>query len=376
MAQSVSSHRYVHLDAMRAIAALLVVCTHAADQMRPVASSSGWLHDATSTINTGNIGVTLFFMISGFVIPASLDGARSKGSALRAFAIRRFFRLYPVYWVSMLASLVTIWWLWSKPIDGTAILVNLTMAARAFGVAEIQPPYWTLYTELLFYLLCAGLFAIGLLHRPIVLATLSAVFLVVFLNGYQPGLRDEASPLHFLYNTELAMHLSVMFAGAMLRQWHDGRLSPGPARVLLVAVLGGWVILPAWAGTFVDDKGQLVWLYPNLEASSALGITAFLVLTFRLKPGFAPLVSLGQASYSLYLFHAPFLSLVFWLASTQPAFAWLHTDLALIMLLALAGSIGIAMLAYRFVERPAIAVGRHLSRPSIPAVPAFAERPS
>lgn len=375
MGQSVPLHRYAYLDAMRAIATLLVVCTHAAEVMRSVTASGGWLYDVASTINIGHLGVTLFFMISGFVIPASLGEDQSKCVALRAFAIRRFFRLYPAYWVSMLVALVTIWWLWGKPIDGTSILVNLTMAARAVGVTEIQPPYWTLYTELLFYLLCACLFAIGLLHRPIILAALSAALLLVFLYGYVPGSRDASGPLHILYNTDLSMHLSVMFAGALLRQWHDGRLSPGPSRALLVAVLAGWMILPVWVGTLFDT-GPFFWVYPDLEASFALGIATFLVLTFWAKPSFPPLVSLGQSSYSLYLFHSPVLTLILWLASTQPAFAWLRGELAVAMLLSLAVSIGIAIVCYWLIERPAMAVGRTLSRPPMRGVPTLAERPS
>src|SRR4051794_26399249 len=50
----------------------------------------------TAHFNAGLLGVALFFLVSGFVIPFSLD----RGSLSR-FVIRRIFRLYPVYWLSL-----------------------------------------------------------------------------------------------------------------------------------------------------------------------------------------------------------------------------------------------------------------------------------
>src|SRR6218665_1482104 len=93
--------RLVHIDAMRAIAALLVVWVHIAETLAPVAGERGWVYDVARELNVGGIGVTMFFLISGFVIPSSLRDDRPRGEELRVFAIRRFFRLYPAFWFSL-----------------------------------------------------------------------------------------------------------------------------------------------------------------------------------------------------------------------------------------------------------------------------------
>ena len=53
-------------------------------------------------VNIGRFGVVAFFLVSGYIIPFSLE----RGGSVRRFAVGRFFRLYPLYWVSLVAILV------------------------------------------------------------------------------------------------------------------------------------------------------------------------------------------------------------------------------------------------------------------------------
>jgi len=79
------------LDALRAIAALLVVYAHLSRFLfrDARAFTSEWLH-------AGPAGVMLFFLVSGYIIPASLE----RHGSLRAFWISRGCRLFPLYVVS------------------------------------------------------------------------------------------------------------------------------------------------------------------------------------------------------------------------------------------------------------------------------------
>ncbi len=92
--------RYAHIDALRAVHVLLVIWMHTSEVFVPVAlpSLQGRLHDVAYSFDFGRIGVVVFFIISGFVIPASLRGPR--GEDCRQFLIRRLFRLYPLCWLS------------------------------------------------------------------------------------------------------------------------------------------------------------------------------------------------------------------------------------------------------------------------------------
>ena len=80
--------RLAWLDAMRGFAALCVVFDHMGDVVLQR------VHDGVYTVvDTGQYGVFVFFLVSGYIIPASLE---RKGS-VRGFWVSRGFRLYPLY---------------------------------------------------------------------------------------------------------------------------------------------------------------------------------------------------------------------------------------------------------------------------------------
>ena len=87
-------HRIEHLDAMRGIAALLVVVQHGLERTTQYFDAPWIVLDA---VNLGRFGVVLFFLISGFVIPFSFRGDQP----IRNFAISRTFRLLPALWLSV-----------------------------------------------------------------------------------------------------------------------------------------------------------------------------------------------------------------------------------------------------------------------------------
>src|SRR5690348_14184757 len=72
------------LDAARGLAALLVLACHG---LGPVPGAA----------RLGQVGVLLFLIVSGFIIPASLE----QGGSNATFWLRRFFRLFPLYWLSI-----------------------------------------------------------------------------------------------------------------------------------------------------------------------------------------------------------------------------------------------------------------------------------
>jgi peptidoglycan/LPS O-acetylase OafA/YrhL len=100
----------------------------------------------------GSLGVQLFFIISGFVIVLSL-----KGKSLKEFAINRLVRLFPLFWILCTFTFV----LTCIAHDPNALpfseyLKNMTMFGDVFngylGYGHlVDPSYWTLTVELLFY---------------------------------------------------------------------------------------------------------------------------------------------------------------------------------------------------------------------------------
>jgi peptidoglycan/LPS O-acetylase OafA/YrhL len=98
----------------------------------------------TFIFHYGKLGVYLFFIISGFVIYFSL------GKGLKEYALGRFIRLYPLFWVSCtLTYLVTLFYGNNLPIEKYA--VSMLMFNDGKIAQLVDGSYWTLTFELLFY---------------------------------------------------------------------------------------------------------------------------------------------------------------------------------------------------------------------------------
>jgi len=119
-----TNNRFEPIDALRGIAALLVIWQHSSEtfiRKIGVAQHGTFLADIAKDYDFGRIGIICFFLISGFVIPSSLKD--KDGSGVEHFVIRRFFRLYPAYWASIvLVVLVALFF--NTPLNNANIIAN------------------------------------------------------------------------------------------------------------------------------------------------------------------------------------------------------------------------------------------------------------
>ncbi|OCX52652.1 hypothetical protein BEL04_14495 [Mucilaginibacter sp. PPCGB 2223] len=146
-------NRFLELDCLRGVAALLVVFFHV-------------FGDTLSIFRVGITGVDLFFIISGFVIFLSISNV-SKG---REFVINRVSRLYPTYWtcVTITFTLMCIGDITHKhSIHIKTYLANMTMFQYYLGKPDLDGPYWTMIIEMIFYIFILILFKTKLLKRVI-----------------------------------------------------------------------------------------------------------------------------------------------------------------------------------------------------------------
>ena len=173
--------RLAWLDALRGFAALCVVFDHAA---------YGVLQHARESVyhwtDPGQYGVFVFFLVSGYIIPASLE---RKGS-LRAFWIGRAFRLYPLYALAIIASVIA----YETGLGGLqhAQQVPFTSAAsplltlpNLLGGTNAPNVVWTLSYEMTFYLLVAALYSVRAHQRSGLYAVGSGV-IVPAVGGLLP----------------------------------------------------------------------------------------------------------------------------------------------------------------------------------------------
>ncbi|WP_205746352.1 acyltransferase family protein [Dyella amyloliquefaciens] len=343
------------INLLRGPAALLVVYSHFVGQYLDWIHHTYWLKRWVDAVivtpmaivgQFGQLGVMVFFLISGFII-SHVARSESQGR----FAIRRFFRIYPAYWFVL--AVVFVLWRVGLPVDATdfdafrdwrnvAKLVTLTnyiLAPQhvALGVA------WTLQIELLFYALI--LLVTPLIRRAPIQAMLAELMLVTLCVATSRELDDN----WFLLAANLT-YLPYLLIGQVIYFYWAGGMSGRVAMAFgwmcyLVAVYGMWEIHTS----FLNPGESRV-----LCLILALGIFAW-ALNFGNGWGTTWLArKMSDVSYSLYLIHGPIGLLI--IAVLHHRIGYGNAALlALISVLALAFSI------HYLVERPAIELGRRCS---------------
>ncbi len=386
-ASAPAGKRMAWLDALRGVAAMTVVVEHSFTFLLPEVKSP-----VKAVFEPGWYGVFVFFLVSGYIVPASLE----RTGSVRAFWLSRLFRLYPLLGVCAAGVLLLMaagwkahtWWD-ERPIS--MLVGHLTMLQNLLQVPNLVNVLWTLSYEMGFYLLVTALFTLGL-HRGsagislgfagaavagagvLPVAMLSAggpgrmltVVLVAtglvgaglagVLAGSRPVRRAGAIVIGATVSGLLAVNqvwpapgeglliLATMFAGTALYRAERGEL---PWR------RAGWVALVPLAGIWLE-RGE-----PGAQAAVAAAWVTFgagMALRRRTVP--PPLAWLGLTSYSIYLLHPLLLEGVerFW---PDPPAVPLGLRLA-----ALAGVfgllIGLSSLTWRFVEGPAQRLAKRL----------------
>lgn len=348
-------HRIDHLDGLRAIAALAVVMQHTVEVSFVTTTEGGWAGWVFQQgFNFGRYGVAVFFLISGFLIPSSIV---ERPNSLREFAISRFFRLYPLYWVSLAAAVLLLPVIRDQYFPATTVLANITMVQTAFGVPNVIELYWTLFVEMMFYVACAILFATGWLHRratPLAaVLLLGAIIVASSLILLVPGSERVASPLMKLGT--FAMYLQLMFLGQVLR----GAADDGSKSGVPLPLAGTVAALAIYCASRQITGAYLPGLTPLGVFAASVAAVATFMASSRI-PGLRAtwLVYLGAISYGIYLFH-PIVSAavrqVLPYAGTWPLVAALVVSVTL-------GTIAVSAATYRLIEKPAMAYGSRLRR--------------
>jgi len=327
------SARLDFVDGLRGIAALAVVLAHACTQL-----SATFRAYVEPYFYLGNWGVVLFFICSGFILPISLE----RQGSLARFWVRRFFRLFPLYWVNVViiaafglgeARLV----LSGPPARSIPIfLANLTMFQAFMGIPHLMAMYWTLTLELLFYILISVLFLLKL-NACISYATLALIVISIGAELVIP------LPFAFSYST----HLILILVGLVAYRRHSGALRPavGVAVALLTPLM---LVIPQLVDLH-NSQQQLAWVVAQVLACACFGVAYLL----RARPVHPFLRHLGKISYSIYLMHTIVLDSIPQLPN--PTLALLVWLVALLLL---------ASATYQWVERPMIAWGQRLTRPA------------
>jgi peptidoglycan/LPS O-acetylase OafA/YrhL len=337
----VDAGRLSFLDAVRGVAAFVVLLQHGFAFYFP-----SFAHFSATRFDFGRMGVALFFLTSGFIIPVSLE----RGGSLRRFWISRFFRLYPLYWLSLtlilLLSTVKSDVLFSNFADHIVrnTLLNITMLQELMRIPHATELYYTLTLEMIFYIACSVFFAAGVLRRSVALSA-TAIAVTAIAGVVFPLVVDHRAPMLGLFA------LTTMFFGTVVYRWVNGECSTRT----MAALLGALAIVSA-AGALInyDRFPKISGDHFTFMAASLPWLVAYLLffgaVALRHADFPAVLKWLGLISYSLYLMHPIVLfSTAGWDTPPWPTFAFFVIT-----------SLAFATLTFHAVEAPFIAIGQKL----------------
>ncbi|MBJ7328856.1 MAG: acyltransferase [Solirubrobacteraceae bacterium] len=357
--RSVRSHLH-GFDGLRALAALTILVYHLFFVLTAFdVAGKAW-------VTRLNIGVSIFFVISGFLLYLPFARARTAGRptpSLRDYAVRRISRIGPAYWVALpLVALVL----------GLSGVFTLEGLARYGLFLQIYDPAtftggigqaWTLDVEVVLYALLGFwvAFVAGAVARWAgvrgelvalgVLALLSVAWKVVMARLVEDGNADVtriAWPPAWVDQFAVGMALAIAAArGVTLR---------APTGIALtVAAFAGFGLL----GAIDPDGGAVPRLLTDHLAKTAIAAALIAPVALAASPAFwssGPARWIGVRSYGLYLWHlAVLIQLDRW--DVQDRIGTVG-----FVLVGSAVSIGLGAASWSLIERPAIAAGRRAGK--------------
>ncbi|SEU09721.1 acyltransferase [Paenibacillus sp. NFR01] len=152
--------RFTGADGVRAIACLSVILHHVSQRLAMPAQKH-WLQEVQSVVLLGNSGVSLFFVLSGFLLSFPFWSAYLENEAypsIRTYALRRAARIMPGFYVSFLVCLLLVWrldipteFLWRRIITGFTFTTGFHYTT--FFPSDLNGPYWSISFEVFCYLL-------------------------------------------------------------------------------------------------------------------------------------------------------------------------------------------------------------------------------
>ena len=287
--KSSNHNRLLVLDALRGIAALLVLLFH---------FSLGHKDTTYPFFRFGVTGVDLFFIISGFVIMMSLERIRFGYE----FIINRFCRLFPTYWMCVTLTLIIIM-LCAKTYTGSPATVpwaqyfaNMTMFQFYLGHKDLDGPYWTMLIEMLFYLVMLTLFYDKALRSVVFILVAMVLSMTLLIEKYI----DNSFTWNYLQNFPLMQFLPLFLAGILFYKLYNQEKKSFLYILLILGCYLAQVLLYKYSG-----RSFMYVSHPEYKLTLGIYFILFFLFLFK-KLRFIvnkPTLFLGKISFALYLIH-------------------------------------------------------------------------
>lgn len=366
------------LDGLRAVAALMVLLTHAAFLTGVV---SGGL--AGRLLGRGDLGVAIFFSLSGFLLHRSMlaDVGTSRWD-VRGYYLRRFARVMPAYWLTLAVVCLAV-----QPAPLVVVLeaLGLQIYARSAHIPEFSQS-WSIATELSFYLVLPlaflGLQRLRRRDPDLPWRVLVGAVLVGLVAAWVATSGEIGSEVLFerwlparAANFALGMLLAeaVLSPGTALARWCRNAAA-APSTCLSVAAAAYLLSTTSIAGQLTLGVVSGLQLAVKMALSSVVTAGLMLPLVFGPAHGLSTLLQhpvarwLGTVSFGVFLWHLPVFSAMYAVTGLD----YFKGGFFPLLIVGVPITLAVASLSWYGVERPLVAWAHRSRRrtPPRPALPA------
>jgi len=351
-------------NTLRGVAAMSVIFAHLGNTFWHWPQLVEWLTGIAAVAATpsvlshivpsflGSWGVSLFFVISGFVIPYSLERYSVKG-----FIVGRLWRIWPTCWVGLSITVAAV-------VIGVYFMGGAVPFTFRDAVTHFFPPFaaladskqidsvmWTLEIEMVFYIVCAlaaqrlrdGHWTLWLYPISVLALWFGVDQVVAHAQADYPVLVRRLT-----YFDLDPPYIAFMFCGVALNLYQRGKLSLPATAVAVVAWWGLFALTQAYGHAAVKSSALLF----------ATGLALFIACMMGQRWFRRSAVTrfFSDISYPIYIIHGV---AGYVILNALMRFGW-NSDLASVSTICF--MVGLAWVVHRFVEAPTHQIGQRYAR--------------
>ena len=335
------------LQLLRIVAAFFVMLFH----INSIFETKYGVYSFLSYVNFGQSGVHVFFVLSGYVMYLMHRNDIGQGIEwAKTFAIKRFIRIYPTYWI-LSSCVLALMFFTSGEVKAykyspSYIFESYSLVRLGFMDGNpLIPAGWTLFHEVKFYAFFWLLIIVknARTRNAIIFATLFLTVVNIFID-------TSEQPVFTFYFSSF----NLLFAMGVLSGWVTDRYAYQLGNKTFVAIA-----IAAFAGVSLISNLSL-W-GTNPASIIAFGIVSFFIVTLlscyertveQLPLSKSTVLFLANITYCLYLIHYPVYTVVT-IAAQKLNF---NLPYALLIGMMIISSVVISIVFYKWIEEPLIEI--------------------
>jgi len=297
-------------------------------------------------------GVPIFFVVSGFLISASLE----RSSSITSYIQNRLLRIYPALWGCFLFSILTMFIMFTPQLDfvefGRWTLAQLTIGQfynpdflRGYGVGVLNGSLWTIPVELQFYVILPFVYILLKKLNWSSFALIILILILVAINQFYIGsLSEDKSVLTKLFGVTVFPYLYIFMFGVLLQRNLSfvSKLLANKSLFLFVLYLSS-----AFLSSILDLNYQGSYLNPL----SALMLSLLVIsMAYSKVDKFGNILNGNDISYGVYIYHMIFVNMLIQSGLFSP-----ELNLLIMILLTIIA----ALCSWKIIEKPALSLKKY-----------------